>query len=288
MNKPQATLIIAFYNNTDCLNLVFKALSIQSEKNFEVVIADDGSTQEAIDFINQSKNQFNFPIKHVWHEDKGFRKTRILNHAVLAASSDYLIFIDGDCIPQKYFIEDHLAYAAKGQSLSGRRASLPERYTQRIYQSDSPGTFFTDHKVEIVSRYLLSTGDEQQKGRHIENAIRIGSRWLRALLLLNLKKAKSILGCNFSLYKEDLLKVNGFDMRYEAPCVGEDTDVGYRLKLIGIKNRHLKLAATQLHMYHPLLSRQSSNKAIFDSVKENQAFWAEHGISELQSAQEKA
>jgi glycosyltransferase involved in cell wall biosynthesis len=280
MSSPKASLIIAFYNNTQALELIFKALAIQNEQDFEVVIADDGSRQEAVDFVLASQARYRFPIKHVWHEDKGFRKTRILNHAVLAASSDYLIFIDGDCIPQQHFIADHLNNAEPGKSLSGRRAELPERYTERIKNSESPGTFFEEHKFEILLRYLTSKGDNQSKGRHVEKGWRLGAKWQQYLLNLA-KKPKSILGCNFSLYKDDLLKVNGFDMRYEAPCFGEDSDIDFRLNLAGVSNKSLKMLATQLHMYHPLLSRESPNKQIFSSVIEKGDAWTEFGVSSL-------
>lgn len=278
MHQPKASLIIAFYNNTVCLELIFKALSIQTESNFEVIIADDGSKQEAIDFIYTRRESLPFSVKHVWHEDKGFRKNRILNHAVLKSSSDYLIIIDGDCIPEKHFIEDHLNNAEKGRSLSGRRVELPEQYTQRVIDSSSPGMFFSENKLEILIRYMLSNGDKQTKGRHIEKGLRFAKPWQQSLF--KGKKAKAILGCNFSLFKEDLLKINGFDMRYEAPAVGEDSDVDYRLNLVGVTNKSLNGLAVQIHLYHPWLDRVSENWDIFRDTMKHERAWAELGIRE--------
>ncbi|MGR6840858.1 glycosyltransferase [Aliivibrio wodanis] len=279
MLKPKASLIIAFYNNTVCLELIFKALSIQTESNFEVIIADDGSKQEAIDFIYTHRESLPFSVKHVWHEDKGFRKNRILNHAVIKSSSNYLIIIDGDCIPEKHFIEDHLSQAEKGRSLSGRRVELPEQYTQRVIDSSSPGTFFNENKLEITIRYIFSNGDKQTKGRHIEKGFRFAKPWQQ--LLLKGKTSKAILGCNFSLFKEDLLKINGFDMRYEAPAVGEDSDVDYRLNLIGVTNKSLNGLAVQIHLYHTWLDRVSENKDIFRDTIKHERYWAENGIESL-------
>lgn len=278
MRQPKASLIIAFYNNTVCLELILKALSIQTEPNFEVIIADDGSKQEAIDYINSRRESLPFSVKHVWHEDKGFRKNRILNRAVIESASDYLIIIDGDCIPERHFIEDHLSQAEKGRSLSGRRVELPEQYTQRVLDSVSPGMFFDDNKLEIAIRYIFSNGDKQTKGRHIEKGFRLAKPWQQSLL--KGKASKAILGCNFSLFKDDLLKINGFDMRYEAPAVGEDSDVDYRLNLMGITNKSLNGLAVQIHLYHPWLDRVSENWCILKDTITHERAWAELGVRE--------
>lgn len=277
--KPKASLIIAFYNNITCLELIFKALVQQSEMDFEVIIADDGSKQEAIDYINKNKDNYPYKITHLWHKDKGFRKNRIVNHAVIKSNSDYIIIIDGDCIPQKYFIEDHINNAELGYTLTGRRVALPEKFNDLVLLSDSPATVFNDNKWKIFYHYLTTKGDEKVKGRHVETGFRFAKKWQQ--YLLGKRKPKAILGCNFSLHKVDLLKVNGFDMRYEAPAVGEDSDVDYRLNLIGIKNKSLRHLANQIHMYHLLLSRDTPNNAIFEQVKKEQAFWAEEGIDKL-------
>ncbi|KJR36116.1 glycosyl transferase [Vibrio navarrensis] len=284
----KASLIIAFYNNTQALGLILKALSAQSCMDFEVVIADDGSKQDAVDWIEEKKSQLPFPLKTVWHEDKGFRKNRILNHAVLAAESEYLIFIDGDCIPQKHFIEDHVNHAQRGRVLSGRRVELPEPFTPLMQGSASPETFFSQYKWQIFRQYLFTSPDAATKGRsnrgrHVEKGIRLPYAWQQKLI--GGFKPAGILGCNFSLYKNDLIKVNGFDMRYEAPAVGEDTDLDYRLGLVGISTRVLKGLAIQLHIYHPWLSRTSPNYELFLDTMEHKRSWAEQGIDTLKEHQ---
>lgn len=277
--KPKASLIIAFYNNITCLDLIFKALVQQSEMDFEVIIADDGSKQEVVDYINENKDNYPYKIIHLWHEDKGFRKNRILNRAVINSNSDYLIIIDGDCIPQKYFIEDHVTHAERGRSLTGRRVELAEKFNDLVLSSEHPESVFDDNKWSILMHYMLAKGDNKLKGRHVESGLRFPHAWQQ--YLLKGKKHKAILGCNFSLYKDDLLKVNGFDMRYEAPATGEDSDVDYRLNLVGVTNKSLRYLGNQIHMYHPLLTRDTPNHLIFEEVKNNQDFWAENGIDQL-------
>ncbi|EJB8415355.1 TPA: glycosyltransferase [Vibrio vulnificus] len=277
---PKASLIIAFYNNTQALELIFRALEVQSETNFEVIIADDGSKKEAVEYILERRKTLPFSVNHIWHEDKGFRKNRILNHAILASKSEYLIFIDGDCIPQRHFIEDHICNAELGKSLSGRRAELADRFTEDVLHSVSPGTFFEDNKFKLLWHYLTTKGQVKEKGRHVEKGLRLSSSLLQALF--RHKKAKAILGCNFSIHKQDILKVNGFDMRYEAPAVGEDSDLDYRLNLIGITNKSLNYLGCQIHMYHPWLTRPSINKMLFEQTVKEGKSWANLGISSLQ------
>jgi len=280
IDKPQATLIIAFYNNIQALELIFQSLANQTINNFEVVIADDGSSSKSIDFIKTCTDKLPFAVKHVWHEDKGFRKNRILNHAVLAADSEYLIFIDGDCIPQQYFIEDHLSSRKQGSVMCGRRVDLSESATKAFIQSSSPENFFRQNKWTLMRQYLFGRGSQKEKGKNLEKGFRITSSTLRKVLITS--KPKGIVGCNFSLFKSDLVKVNGFDMQYEAAAIGEDTDLDYRLSLVGIKNVPLFYKAVQLHLYHPILERETINNEIFTETVKNKRAIAKLGLKEIE------
>ena len=106
----KATIIAAFYNRIDFLKLVLAGLERQTEKNFELIIADDGSSENVVREINKIIPVHSFPIKHIWQEDKGFRKNKILNKAITESESDYLIFVDADCVPHRSFIEGHLTF----------------------------------------------------------------------------------------------------------------------------------------------------------------------------------
>lgn len=274
----KASIIISFYNNIDALELIFQSLSNQTEKNFEAIIADDGSRDTALTYIDERISTLPFPVKHVWQEDKGFRKTQALNKAILASESDYLIIIDGDCIPERHFIEDHLRYAKKGQCLSGRRVELPEKFSQQLVISRTPADYFEQHKWKMLLHYIVTRGKHKTKGRHIEKGFRFPGKLAQLLLVTN--KSKPILGCNFSINKEDLIYINGFNTAYEAPGAGEDTDIEFRLRLAQIKIKTLNYLAVQLHIYHDELSRKSNNKTILNQVKSKNEFRTEHGLSE--------
>lgn len=240
---PPVSLIISFYNNIELLSMVFAALENQTYRDFEVIIADDGSTETVGGTIRKMAAAASFSVQHCWHEDEGWRKNRILNRAIRCSKGDYLIFIDGDCIPHRLFIEEHVAYARKGHVLTGRRAQLTEQLTKQLTeQKVVSGAFEQYLTLKLILASLFN------KKLHAENAIRIKHPLLRKLFIKD--KEKGILGCNFSLYKNDILKVNGFDERFLHPGTGEDTDIDRRLKRAGITTSSKKHLLTLYHIFH--------------------------------------
>lgn len=123
----KATLIISFYNKIDYLKLVLAGMERQSSNEFEIIIADDGSREEVVRELKEIMDRSSLAIKHVWQEDKGFRKCRILNKSICEAKTDYLIFIDGDCVPHKEFVREHIENRSKGVCLAGRRVNLSKK-----------------------------------------------------------------------------------------------------------------------------------------------------------------
>lgn len=264
---PDTSIIISFYNNVDAIKCIL--LSLENQKSdFEVIIADDGSNSNAISLLSKIKDKVSYPIKIVTQLDIGFRKNRILNKAIYHSTSDYLIFIDGDCIPQKSFISDHLKHKGRGIVLNGRRADIPSELKIDLLADQHPEIYFTKNIFRILSLYLRG------KGKNIEKGIRIDHDFL--FRRLNRKK-KGLLGCNFSIYKDDLLAINGFDNRYEVAGTGEDTDIEYRLTENGIKIRNLFYRATMLHPLHPELPRCPSADVIFQETKKMKQIIAKDG-----------
>ncbi|WP_028864319.1 glycosyltransferase [Psychromonas aquimarina] len=268
----KASIIIAFYNNVTSLKMILTALNNQYENNFEVVIADDGSAEENVTQVEALSRDYNFDIHHVWHEDKGFRKNKILNKAIMAASNEYLIFIDGDCIPQDQFVVDHLTHAEKNVCLNGRRADLSPKVSDIIRQENTPhpNNLFKSHMLAILADYALS------RGKNIEKGLRI--TWLPLSKFLN-RKDKGLVGCNFSAHKEDILKINGFDERYEAPGIGEDSDIEFRLRQADIQINNIFFMANQIHLYHKELPRSEFNVSLFRQVQEQQQYFTPYGIT---------
>jgi glycosyltransferase involved in cell wall biosynthesis len=259
--NPKVTVIISFFNKIDYLRLVLAAFARQTFKEFEIIIADDGSKKEIVADLKAYAAALPL-LKHVWHEDVGFRKNKILNEAIMASSTDYLVFIDGDCIPHKDFVKDHFSNRKPGRILAGRRVNLSEAITKTITVEKIRKGYpdFIDF-VQIVWDAFRG------ESTHIEKGLR-----LTLVNKLIKKKNKTVLGCNFSLFKTDLIAVNGFDERYTAPCVGEDTDVEYRLRRNGIKVDSLNFSGIQYHLYHKRLSRdhEKANVEILnDSIKRN-------------------
>jgi len=249
MNPLTATVVIAAYNDWSLLEFTLQSLKAQWHQQFDVAIADDGSSPEFVAQVKQAQQHgYPFKINHYWQEDDGFGKTVVLNRAVAHAQTPYLIFIDGDCIPQKGFVDDHLRLAKPQQCLTGRRIDLPHQVTHAL-NMQRPEAIFSRNMGRLFYMSL------KNRARNVEKGFRI------ALSKLNLFKHKDrgIIGCNFSIYRQDLLSINGFDERFRAQWGAEDSDVDRRLRLIGIKVRSLFMCATMIH---------------FDLSYDKRALWA--------------
>ncbi|MFM2588569.1 glycosyltransferase [Vibrio sp. TBV020] len=268
--KFNATIIVAFYNNTTALSCIINALQAQSD-NFEVIIADDGSAPNNVEKVQEIISNSSMEIRHIWQSDNGFRKNRVLNKAVKAARSDYIIFIDGDCIPQSHFVSDHLENRELGYILNGRRVDLAACFKEPLHVSPTPQNFYQDNFFKIVFKYLM--GD----GKNVEKGIRVTNKHLSQLLN---RKTKGIVGCNFSLHKSDLVKVNGFDNRYNTPGVGEDSDIEYRLVANGMKVKNIFYKAPVLHPIHPELTRMNRAYEIFEKTKKDHQIVALDGYEQ--------
>ncbi|MDH3268429.1 MAG: glycosyltransferase [Ignavibacteria bacterium] len=265
----KATLIAAFYNRLDYLKLVLAGFERQTLKNFEFIVADDGSSEAVVNEFKKTISQHSFPIKHIWQEDKGFRKNKILNKAISESESDYLIFIDCDCVPHRAFVEGHLSYSNQNTSLAGRRVNLSQKITNQLSEKNVFEGFLEKNLLSLVKGGLFGESVDVEKGLYLKN---------KFLLNFFNRKQRGLLGCNFSLYKDDLIKINGFDERYEGPSIGEDSDVQYRLELSGVKNKSINHSAVQYHLYHKLLERPSKNLQLFDEIKKSKIGFTPFGL----------
>jgi len=265
----EATLVISFYNNISYLRLIFAGLERQSVKNFDVIISDDGFKSEIVEEIKNFSGTFSFPIKHIWQEDKGFRKNRMLNRAIQEASCDFLIFIDGDCVPHSKFIEEHIKARSERFINTGRRVNLSQKVTSRLSEAEIREGYLEKYTPLLFDGIFGKSYD-------VEKGFYFSSPFLRSHFN---KKKRGLLGCNMSMTKQALLAVNGFDERYEAPAIGEDSDIQFRLELAGYNMRSLNNIAVQYHLYHRIQPRQQRNNDLFEQVQKEKKAFTPFGIN---------
>lgn len=270
--KPVVSLIVSFYNDVHWLSLIFAALKRQSFKAFEVIIADDGSTPENVAHITELITTLPFSVINVWHKDEGWRKNIILNQAIKSSTTDYLIFIDGDCIPHKHFIKEHYLHRQAQVILAGRRVNLSSRISKSLIANQIENGFLEKGFVIKLFLHRLLFKD----GSHTENGIYIKPKFLRKRI--NKKKDKGILGSNFSMHKKDIYHLNGFDERYLLPAVGEDTDIWHRALIAGFEIKTLKHLAIQYHKFHKKLDRHDENLVILNDTIDKQIFFTQFGL----------
>jgi len=234
----KASIIISTYNNPKWLEKVLWSYECQSELDFEIIIADDGSGEETRSLIDSFSTKSSKHVEHVWHVDNGFQKTIILNKAILASNSDYLIFTDGDCIARNDFVETHLKFREEGFFLSAGYFKLPMHISELISEDDVK----TQNCFDI--NWLKQNG---LKSSFKNNKFTSGPIKAKILNTLTPSNA-SWNGHNSSGWKKDLLVVNGFDERMQYG--GEDRELGERLFNKGIKSKQLRYSIICVHLDH--------------------------------------
>lgn len=217
----QLSVILSTYNQPDWLEKVLWGYACQTDKNFEIVIADDGSGPETRARIEAVRAATGLNIQHVWHPDNGFQKSAILNKATVAATGNYLVFSDGDCIPRKDFLAVHRQRARPGHFLSGGYTKLPMALSQSISQTDiSSGRAF-DFK------WLAAGGlPGRPWDKHVPR--KLAACWN---FLTSTKPTWN--GHNASGWKADVLRVNGYNE--QMGYGGEDRELGERLVNLGVR-----------------------------------------------------
>lgn len=263
-------VVITTYNSPAWLEKVLIGYESQTDPGFRVIIADDGSTDETRQLIERFRADSKLAIDHVWHEDDGFRKCQILNKAIKDTSCDYLIFTDGDCIPEPDFVATHRARARPGHFLSGGYIKLTMPVSESIQEADIRSGAIFD------SRWLTAHG--QPRNHKLWKLSR--SRRFRAVMNAITPAAASWNGMNSSTWTRDLIAVNGFneDMQYG----GLDRELGERLWNYGHKSVQIRFSTVCLHLDHARGYSKpeiwAKNRAIRKAVKETGSFWAVNGI----------
>ena len=242
MSALQASLFVSTYEMPKHLELVCAGLARQSAQDFEIFFCDDGSSDETAQLIRSFQNSVKIPVHHVWQEHKGFRKCRILNQALRRASGEICIFLDGDCIPHKDYVRDHLDQQELGRYLAGRRVELGPVFSSQLTVSEIQSGLLDKPSLKLLKSVVK--GDSE----YFNRSIRISYPPLRKLLKMD--RVVDLKGCNYSVPKAALESINGFDESYEG-YGREDTDVEIRLQNSGLKIKSLKGMALQYHVWHP-------------------------------------
>ena len=264
-----ATLIISVYTDVLKLKTVLYGISCQSIKNFEVIVSEDGESTEMAAFLAPYLGS-NPALKHLTQADKGFRKTRALNRAIRASRSDYLIFIDGDCVPHPDFVANHIAQSEPGTVCVGRRIELGLRYSELLINTPTSLSKFTTTWSYLlrIPAIMLDGGKNPESGLY--------APWTNRFLE---RKRIGILGCNFSCSKSALQKINGFNEDYESVGTGEDSDIDWRFTRAGFENKNVKFLTPLFHLYHPRsLPSQSPNSLILEKTQNQDLWFCENGL----------
>lgn len=266
---PALTLVIAVYNGVRNLEFILAALRRQSFTDFEVIVADDGSGPDIGALLEKSAGACRFPIRHLWQEDRGFRKNAMLNKAILAARTEYIVFVDGDCLPHRDFLRDHQENRVPGALLCGRRVNWSKEITEALTLPDVESGACERITVRLLVDGLMA------RSANLEDGVRIPSPFVRKMMHRNQAR---ILGCNFSVAKGLLEQVNGFDEAYRAPGLGEDSDIAYRLELSGAKLLTLRYLAILYHLHHPATRVGEGNKNLFEAMLLRRSPWCVMGM----------
>ena len=232
------SVILSTYNSPNLLERTLHGYRRQTPGGFEIVIADDGSSDETTELIDRLRKELGLELRHVWHEDRGFRKCEILNRAIQEARGQYLIFSDGDCIPWSQFLPTHLRFARRGRFLSGGYFRLPRKLSECLSLDD-----VQSGRIENLSWFHRQGLPRTWRTRRLGVSPGVG----RVLDLLTPTRP-SWNGHNASGWKDDLVRVNGFDER--MGWGGEDRELGERLVNLGIAGVQIRHRAICLHQWH--------------------------------------
>ena len=235
------SILLATYNWPQALKLCLESLADQTDHNFEIIIADDGSTESTKQVIKAMKASLQITITHLWQEDDGFRKTRILNQAIAAAHGNYLVFLDGDCIVQPDFVARHRELAQKGYLVTGSRVLLDENLTQELLAW--PKWDFARFCSNLISK-RISGGIN----KYWPLKIKLGNGSWRDYQKFVWRRIK---GCNMACWKADAEAINGFDETMTG-WGHEDADFVFRLQHHHIKRKSGSWSTEVLHLFHKI------------------------------------
>ena len=265
------SVIVTTYNREDALDAVLRALARQSDKNFEIVIADDGSRPETAAIIDGWRGRMPVPMRHVRHEHRGFRGGEIRNRGIVASLGALCIFLDGDCLARADFIAAHRRLAEPGWFVTGNRILLSQDLTRAVL---AEGEQAEQWCVPTLINKRLHGGINR-----LMPTLRLPLGPLRKLQHGSWQGAQT---CNLAVARSDLDRIDGFDNSYAGWGL-EDSDLVVRLLHAGVRRKDGRFATGVLHLWHPHNDRAQlpANQARLDEVMRGDRIRALRGMSKL-------
>jgi glycosyltransferase involved in cell wall biosynthesis len=263
------SVIVSTYNREDALDAVLRALSRQTDRHFEIIVADDGSGPATARVVRGWASKTTVPVKHVWHEDRGFRLADIRNRGILASAGAYIIFLDGDCIARPSFVAAHRRLAEAGRFVTGTRILLSPDLTGRILQRGLEPELWT------LPHWLV-----RRSRREVNRITPLLELRLGALRKLTPSRWRGARGSNMAFWRKDLEKVDGFDTSFQG-WGREDSDILIRLIRAGVARKDGRYATGVLHLWHREADRSAlaENDRQLDEVLNSDRVAARRGLS---------
>jgi glycosyltransferase involved in cell wall biosynthesis len=265
------SVIVTTYNREDALDAVLSTLSRQSDRGFEVVIADDGSRPMTAAVVEHWRTRLGVQLSHVWQLNCGFRAAEIRNRAILACRGDYCIFLDGDCIVPPDFVATHRKLAEPGWFVTGNRVLLSAALTEAVLREHlQPETW----------------GASAWIGKRLRGGVNRLAALLRLplgpLRKLQARRWRGARSCNLAVWRSDLERVDGFDASFTG-WGREDSDLLIRLLRCGLRRKDGRFATGVIHLWHAQLDRAqlAANDARLDAVLQSDRRRAQRGLSAL-------
>lgn len=261
------SLIITTYNRPQSLALVLQALALQTRSHFEVIVADDGSTRTTTTFLTQVQSRLPYPLKHVWQEDQGFRAARVRNRAIAVAEGDYVVFLDGDCIPRPDFIAKHRQLVEENCFVTGHRILFSQRFTCQVIQNS--WTVGSWSFIRWLIPYMRRDINRLLPLLHLPYVKYTTQLW---------QGAKT---CNLGLWRKDILDINGFNEDFQG-WGHEDAELVVRLLRHGIQRKEGRFKVPVFHLWHPLVDRslEQQNRQRLEQTLHTTAVIAQQGIAQ--------
>jgi glycosyltransferase involved in cell wall biosynthesis len=265
------SVIVATYNRPDALNACLRALSVQTDRTFEVIVADDGSAAETGTLIAEWARRMNVPLKHAWHVDDGFRLAEIRNRAIRISAGTYCVFLDGDCIPRPGFVAAHRRLMEKGWFVTGNRVLLSEALTDRILGDNLE-----------PERWRFWTWLRERWQGNVNRLSPLFGLSLAGFRKRHPRRWTGARGSNMAFWRSDLDAIDGFD----ASFIGwgrEDSDIFIRMIRNGVRRKDGRFATAVLHLWHREADRSqlSNNERRLSELRSGKRIRAQSGLSHL-------